>query len=166
MYRSLTEAARNCARNISSGVGPVISEEQREQPAVLVKEGKIDELISMLRDSDCSKRVASICSLAELGGAAKDAVPALMDSLDDREWVVRIAAITALGDIGPAASESVPSLIESLDKEDVCISAAIALGRIGPAAKSALASLHKLRARKNGFDCWCAEEAMRMIRED
>ena len=54
-------------------------------------------------------------------------------------------------------------LIEALCREDVCVSAAIALGRIGPPAKEAIEPLTHLKRRKLGFDCWCAEEALRLI---
>jgi len=167
MFQTLAEAAKNCTRNISGGIGPVLStESQRQAASVLVRENRVSELIEALKDGDTSRRVTAICSLAELGANAKEAVPAMIDVLEDGDWVVRIAAITALGDIGEAAAEAVPALIDSLEREDVCVSAAIALGRIGPAAGDAIEPLCKLKSRKTGFDCWCAEEAVRLIRQN
>ena len=164
MYRTLAEAAANCTRNITAGLDPVLTNDSRHRiPPVLSREDRLNSLLEDLQDRDNGKRVAAICQVAELGAHGAAAIPTLINSLDDSDWVVRVAAITALGEMGDNAAEAVPALIEALDKEDVCVSAAIALGRIGPVAKEAIEPLRNLSRRKQGFDCWCAEEALRLI---
>ncbi|HEY3320984.1 MAG TPA: HEAT repeat domain-containing protein [Planctomycetota bacterium] len=163
MYRTLAEAAANCTRNISTVGSSTIS--KRSSALTPERADPVHELLEEMKEGDCSKRVGAICALAELGPRAASAVPALVSSLDDIDWVVRVAAITALGELGASARESVPALVETLQKDDVCVSAAIALGRIGPEARAATEALTELRQRKTGFDCWCVEEALRLIRQ-
>ena len=71
-------------------------------------------------------------ALAEIGPAARDAVPALIETLKDREVEVRGSAVYALGEIGPAARAALPMLGVLLkdDNADIRKAAAIALGKI------------------------------------
>lgn len=165
MFKTLAEAAANCTRNITAGMDPVLTDTKRRRSisALISIDDQLHFLLQDLKNDDTSKRVSAICSVAEIGPKAAPAVPALMDAVEDIDWVVRVAAITALGEIGPGACEAVPVLIGALSREDVCVSAAIALGRIGPAASEAREPLTELKRRKLGFDCWCAEEALRLI---
>jgi HEAT repeat protein len=50
--------------------------------------------------------------------AAKDAVPAMIETLKDKDTGVRKSAALALGLIGPAAKDAVPALIEALKDGD------------------------------------------------
>lgn len=166
MFKTLAEAAANCTRNISAGIEPVMQDTTRRRRTItplITYDDQVHLLLQDLKSEDTSKRVSAICALAEIGSKAASAVPALIETVEDLDWVVRVASITALGEIGPAARDAVPALIEALGREDVCVSAAIALGRIGPAAAEALEPLTNLKLRKLGFDCWCAEEAVRLI---
>jgi len=167
MFKTLAEAAANCTRNITAGMDPVLQETVRRRRStispLITYDDQVHLLLLDLKSSDTSKRVSAICALAEMGTRATPAVSALIETVEDPDWVVRVASITALGEIGPAARDAVPALIDALSREDVCVSAAIALGRIGPVAAEALEPLNDLKLRKLGFDCWCAEEAVRLI---
>src|SRR5262249_22050969 len=55
-------------------------------------------------------RLEAARAIAEMGPAAKDAVPALIAVLKDKNREVRKAAAGALGKIGPAAEPAVPAL--------------------------------------------------------
>lgn len=165
MFKTLAEAAANCTRNLTAGMDPVLIDnvKRRRSLCVLNDNNPLDSLLKDLKNSDTSQRVSAICAVAELGARAAAAVPMLVEAVEDSDWVVRVASITALGEIGPEARDAVPILIDALQREDVCVSAAIALGRIGPAAREASEPLTELKRRKLGFDCWCAEEALRLI---
>jgi len=165
MVRTLAQAAANCARNITAGIDPIITDRRTNISPLIIGEDRVATLIDALKMGDCSQRVKAICGLADMGVDAQAAVPALMEAMEDRDWVVRVAAITALGELGSAAGLAVPGLIEALEKDDICVSAAIALGRIGKEAASAIEPLRRLKKRKQGFDCWCADEALRAIKE-
>ncbi|HYG74908.1 MAG TPA: HEAT repeat domain-containing protein [Planctomycetota bacterium] len=166
MVQSLAEAAANCTRNITAGIEPVLAPSGTGRlEASGSREDRVVGLIYDLKNGDCSRRVAAICALAELGKEAADAVPHLIEAVEDSDWVVRVAAVTALGELGSAARPAVPALIEAIEKDDICVSAAIALGRIGPAASAAIEPLKRLRKRKQGFDHWCADEALRAIQK-
>ncbi len=82
-------------------------------------------------------------TLGQIGPAAKDAVPHLVELLKDPDALVRRAAAGALGMIGAAAKDAVPHLIDLLKDSDTDVrrAAAGALGMIGPAAKDAVPHL-------------------------
>ncbi len=95
-------------------------------------------LVKVLKnDRDYTVRVVAAASLGEIGPAAKNAVPALVQALSEKDREMRKHAATALYMIGPAA---VPGLVEALrdNNQEVGVWAATALGWIGPAAVPAL----------------------------
>jgi serine/threonine protein kinase len=92
----------------------------------------VQGLLESLGDSDPDKRSQAAKALGSLGGAAREAVPALTVALKDREGLVRTEAARALGRIGPEAKSAVPALNAALkDREPlVAREAAEALKRI------------------------------------
>ena len=78
--------------------------------------------------------IGRVWRLAEIGPAAKTAVPALAKLLDSDQPDVRLQALVALGEIGPAAKDAVPKISKLLVSdpfENVRSAAAFALGTIG-----------------------------------
>jgi HEAT repeat protein len=67
------------------------------------------DLIQDLQASQRQRREATVRALAELGPAAKSAVPVLAGLLRDKE--LQEVVLAALGRIGPAAQEAVPALL-------------------------------------------------------
>ncbi|HWW93159.1 MAG TPA: HEAT repeat domain-containing protein, partial [Vicinamibacteria bacterium] len=98
----------------------------------------VQGLLESLGDSDPDKRSQAAKALGSLGGAAREAVPALTVALKDREGLVRTEAARALGRIGPEAKSAVPALNAALkDREPlVAREAAEALKRIAGAPGS------------------------------
>jgi HEAT repeat protein len=82
-------------------------------------------------------------ALAEMGPAAKDAVPQLTSLLSDDEPEVRMEAVMALGEIGPDAVAAAPALIKTLADTTPAVryAAGFSLGKIG--ATAALPALEK-----------------------
>jgi HEAT repeat protein len=93
-----------------------------------------------------SRRAAQ--ALGQIGPAAKDAVPLLVQAIQSPSLEVRSSAIDALGRMGPHAAQAVPAIIKEVDLPKNHINyaplaqfrrlAARALGRIGPQAKEAV----------------------------
>ena len=95
-------------------------------------------------ETDLQKEIAY--TLGEIGPAAKDAVPQLIElikSRKDPEGFLNVNAAEALGKIGPAAAMAVPALIAALKSDDVRLPtvAAEGLGNIGAEAKTAITAL-------------------------
>src|ERR1700687_5605126 len=77
-------------------------------------EGKsVADLQKMLEDPNPSVQAQGAFGLSQMGPAAEEAVPALIECLK-KETLVRQNAALALGAIGPGASEAVPALTELL----------------------------------------------------
>jgi HEAT repeat protein len=101
-------------------------------------ESRVQKLIRRLKHEDHLVRIHAGALLGDMGLAAKEAVPALLelltgDSVQDR----KLAAMT-LGYIGQGASEAVPALRNALhDPEDaVRRLAASALAKIDDAGRA------------------------------
>ncbi|HTL18729.1 MAG TPA: HEAT repeat domain-containing protein [Patescibacteria group bacterium] len=110
------------------------------EPAVAV----ILQILTKTVQTDPQKQIAY--TLGEIGPAAKDAVPQLIELLKsnkDREGLLNVVAADALGRIGPAASNAVPALIAALKSDDVRLPtrAEEALGSIGAGAGAAIPAL-------------------------
>ena len=74
----------------------------------------LETLLPALGDPDRDVRVSAVESLGELGAAAKEAVPDLVEvMLQDRDWSVRFAAAEALGKM---QAEAAPALSQVLDE--------------------------------------------------
>ncbi len=89
--------------------------------------------------------------LAEMGPAAKAAVPAITKLLDDKDPEVRMQSALALAEIGPDAIDAAPALVNGLaDKaEAVRYASAYAVGKIG--ATSAIPVLEKSEGENDPF---------------
>jgi HEAT repeat protein len=85
-----------------------------------------------LKDNAVAVRQAAAMALAELGDAAKDAVPGLAAALKDPDVTVRATAAGALAEIGPVAGDAIPALVAALKDSDIDVrgGAAYALGEI------------------------------------
>jgi HEAT repeat protein len=99
--------------------------------------------------------------LAQIGPAAKAAVPALTEALEQGDKSDRAAAAEALGKMGADAKPAVPALVKALGDDSVRSSAAEALGRIGPAARDAVPDLE--RVVRTGVASLSAIEALGRI---
>jgi HEAT repeat protein len=75
---------------------------------------EIQRYIEALKSPDLNVRRASAKVLGEIGPAAKDAVPELIESLNDED--VDLIAVWALGQIGPAAIAAAPAIRNWLEK--------------------------------------------------
>jgi HEAT repeat protein len=129
-------------------------------------EGKsVSELEQMLRNPDPAVQAQGAFGLSQMGPAAREAVPALVECLK-KESIVRQKAALALGAIGEDASESVPALAELLRDPEWTVrrQAAMALGRIGPAAGKALPELERLKLDPDTLVRKAAAEALRRVR--
>jgi len=109
---------------------------------------KVKDLTSMLKDENKQVREKAARSLGGFGPAAKEAVPALIESLKDKGIASfggpnQGFAAVALGQIG---QDAVPALVEALKDKDKSVSrlAAYALGQIGQEAKAVVPSLEEL----------------------
>jgi len=103
-------------------------------------------LIRALGDTDREVRYQAafgLSSFAFMGGDARPAVPALIETLQDSDAGTRCGAAQALGHIHSEPGMVVPVLIKSLHDRDpnVRTHAAAALGEFGSNAKPALISL-------------------------
>jgi HEAT repeat protein len=96
-----------------------------------------------LKAPEDSVRWSAARELGEIGVAAKDAIPALIDTLQSQNGADRLAAASALGRIGTEAKVAVPALIATLQSQKGAdlLAAASALGRIGTEAKAAIPPL-------------------------
>ncbi|CAE7247183.1 unnamed protein product [Symbiodinium pilosum] len=92
--------------------------------------------------------IESATSLGQMGPAAAERLPQLIEALVDKDEDVRSFAAEALGRIGPsAAAAGLPQLLQALEDqvEFVRSSAAESLGRMGPAAVEIVPQLLKAR---------------------
>jgi HEAT repeat protein len=129
-------------------------------------EGKsVSELQKMLQDPKPGVQAQGAFGLSQMGPAAEEAVPGLIDCLK-KETIVRQNAALALGAIGPGASEAVPGLIELLGDPEWIVrrQAAVSLGQIGPAARAALPELGKLKKDRDSLVRKAAMAAAEKIR--
>jgi HEAT repeat protein len=78
-------------------------------------------------------RKQAVSTLEQIGGEARDAIPALASALADADAGVRQGAAKALGAIGAPAREAVPSLRKALMDPDEAVrsQATLALRKIG-----------------------------------
>jgi len=77
----------------------------------------------IIKDKKISTPVqhAALDILGEMGPAAGEAVPVLIDSLKDQKIVVRSKAAIALGKIGPEAKDAIPALKETLKDDNILV---------------------------------------------
>ncbi len=102
--------------------------------------GENAKLIEALHSPDPAVRRDAADALGDIGGEAKEAIPALIAALKDQDVGVSLSAAGALKRIGEEAREAVPALIAALKGRDVDVRsyAATVLGSIGGKAKEAV----------------------------
>jgi HEAT repeat protein len=112
--------------------------------------GDVPRLISAVGSGDPYVASFAAWTLGNMGGTAKDAVPALASALA-REGTDAVVS-AALARIGPAAEGAVPALVEELKSSDPDRRwrAARTLGRIGPASAVAVPLLTQALTDPNG----------------
>lgn len=101
-----------------------------------IGEAAVPDLKIALQDSDDDVRRNAAAALGQMGGAAKAAVPDLIEALKDDK--VCDSAINALGGIGSEAEAAIPALVELLKDDNLWQTVAYTLGAIGKAAVPAL----------------------------
>src|SRR5262249_29968957 len=71
----------------------------------------------LAKRKDCEERVAALRALGQIGPAAKEAVPVLLETFKDG-YMYQSAAAEALANMGAEAKEAVPKLVAiAQDKE-------------------------------------------------
>jgi HEAT repeat protein len=103
----------------------------------------IPSLVSLLKDTDWRIRASAMCALAQMGPAAEEAVPALLQNLEDP--LLDHAAICTLPVIGARPEAIMPSFIGILSSTNfhrqMCVM--YILGQYGTNAQAAAPSLMK-----------------------
>jgi hypothetical protein len=125
-------------------------------------------LIKSLRDPDREVRYNAafgLGALAFMGGDAKPAVPALVETLNDSYPTARAAAAMALGHIHAQPDVVVPALITALQDSQVFVrgQASSALGEFGTNAKPAWAALMQAVKEENQDARNAAAKALKAI---
>jgi HEAT repeat protein len=118
--------------------------------------------VATLNSSDPLERRLASHALAEIGLAAREAVPALIDTLKDPESFVRVWAAAALARVQPENPEAIPALVTGTHDgiSFVRSLAAWHLGRLGPAHPGIKSVLPELRELLNDGDPSVREEAL------
>lgn len=108
--------------------------------------GGVTKIMSRLGDPDASVQLAAVIVLGEIGEAAADAVPRLIELTQRSSGHLRDAVLHSLGQIGPAAVAALPLLVGiATGKDEKFARTAIrCLAQIGPQAKDAVPTLHEL----------------------
>jgi len=89
--------------------------------------GQVPALRKVVRETkSVDARVSAIRALSALGGAAKAAVPELVEGCRAAEWDVRAAAAEALGMTGQGDPQAIETLCTALKDEDAAVRAAAA----------------------------------------
>jgi HEAT repeat protein/S1-C subfamily serine protease len=124
--------------------------EPEDDPEMVVDEADLKKLTQALREGDAKGRKKAALLLADLGPAARKAIPELLALLRNAQESaeVRAAAERALGEAGTPEKGHVPLLIEALGdtlapEGRARIYAADALGRLGRDARKAMPALIK-----------------------
>ena len=134
----------------------------------LESETVVPVLIKGLHDPDREVRFNAafgLEALAFMGGDAKPAIPALVETLKDSHPSARASAATALGHIHSEPALVIPALIEMLRDPDVQqhANAATALGEFGNDGKPAVAPLIELLSQGNQDARKAATTALKAI---
>jgi HEAT repeat protein len=107
-------------------------------------------LIDCLKDKEAA--YWACLALAEIGPAAKDAVPSLAALMTSPTPEIRMQALMALSEIGPDAQSALPAISKALESDTfggVRYAAAFAIGKIGVRDTNSVATL---KVAMNGKD--------------
>jgi HEAT repeat protein len=122
----------------------------------------IADWVEALKSSNSLERRLAAHALAEIGCAAREAVPALTEGLRDSESFVRVWAAAALARVEPENLNAVPALVAGMRDESYFVRSLSAwhLGRLGPQHPGIQAALPELRELLNDNDPSARAEAV------
>jgi len=118
--------------------------------------------VAALKSSDSLERRLAAHALGEIGPAAREAVPALIEALRDPESFVRVWAAAALARVQPENPDANPALVEGTQDgiSFVRSLAAWHLGRLGPGHPGIESVVPELRELLNDNDPSVRTEAL------
>ena len=118
--------------------------------------------VAALKSNDSLGRRLAAHALAEIGPAAREAVPALIETLRDPESFVRVWAAAALARVQPENTDAIPALVAgTCDGISFVRSlAAWHLGRLGPGHPGIESAVPELRELLNDSDPNVHREAL------
>ena len=121
----------------------------------------IVDWVASLKSSDPLERRLAAHALAEIGGAAQKAVPALTEALRPVSFV-RVWAAAALARIEPENAYAIPALLAGTRDQIYFVRSLAAwhLGRLGPQHPGIEAVIPKLRELLNDIDPSVHAEAL------
>jgi|GEM_PF-6660983 len=118
--------------------------------------------VAALKSSSSLERRLAAHALAEIGPAAQEAVPALIEALRDPESFVRVWAAAALARVQPENPDAIPALVAGTHDgiSFVRSLAAWHLGRLGPGHPGIESMVPDLRELLNDSDPSVRAEAL------
>ena len=118
--------------------------------------------VAALKSSDSLERRLGAHALAEIGPAAREAVPALIETLRDPESFVRVWAAAALARVEPENPDTIPALVAGT-RDGLSFVRSLAawhLGRLGPGHPGIESVVPELRELLNDSDPSVRAEAL------
>jgi HEAT repeat protein len=118
--------------------------------------------VAALKSSDALERRLAAHALAEVGPAAQEAVPVLIEALQDPESFVRVWAAAALARVQPENPDAIPALAAGM-RDGVSFVRSLAawhLGRLGPGHPGIESVVLELRQLLNDHDPSVCAEAL------
>ena len=118
--------------------------------------------VAALKSSDPLDRRLAAHALAEIGPAAREAVPALIETLRDPESFVRVWAAAALARVQPENPDAIPALVAGT-RDGISFVRSLAawhLGRLGPGHPGIESVVPELRGLLNDNDPSVRAEAL------
>jgi HEAT repeat protein len=118
--------------------------------------------VAALKSGGSLERRLAAHALAEIGPAAREAVPALIEALQDPESFVRVWAAAALARVEPENPDTIPALVAGT-REGLSFVRSLAawhLGRLGPGHPGIEPVVPQLRALLNDSDPSVRAEAL------
>jgi HEAT repeat protein len=118
--------------------------------------------VAALKSNDALERRLAAHALAEIGPAARGAVPALIEALQDRESFVRVWAAAALARVQPENPDAIPALVAGT-RDGISFVRSLAawhLGRLGPRHPGIGSVIPELRELLNDNDPSVRAEAL------
>jgi HEAT repeat protein len=118
--------------------------------------------VATLKSSDSLERRLAAHALGEIGPAAREAVPALIEALRDAEGFVRVWAAAALARVQPENPDAIPALVAGT-REGISFVRSLAawhLGRIGPGHPGIDAAVREVGELLNDNDPSVRAEAL------
>ena len=110
--------------------------------------------IAALKSGDSLQRRLAAHALAEIGPAAREAVPALIETLRDPESFVRVWVAAALARVQPENPDAIPALVVGT-RDGISFVRSLAvwhLGRLGPGHPGVEPAVPELRELLNDSD--------------